>query len=241
MKRIILVLVFFISILNLYAQSDKNLVFDTNAEPRLVKDFTEIEVSGAISLYLSQGNEDAVAISASNTDIVKRIKTEVRNGVLHIYFEGKGMNWNGWGNTKMKAYITFKQLNRIESSGACNVKIIGTFKGDNLVVALSGASDFMGDLSVEKLDLGISGATKSTITGKANQLVVGVSGASSVSAYNLVSNMATIGASGASSVHVTVNSELSATASGSSSIAYKGTAELKKMTKSGASSVKKIQ
>ena len=241
MKRIILVLCFFISILNSHAQIDKNLVFDPNAEPRLVKDFTGIEVSGAISVYLSQGTEDAVAISASSEEIVKKIKTEVRNGILHIYFEGKGMNWNGWGNTKMKAYITFKQLNHIESSGACNVKVIGTLNVNNLVVSLSGASDFTGDLAIEKLDLNVSGATKSTLTGKVNQLMVGVSGASSVRAYDLVSNMATIGASGASSVHVTVNSELSATASGSSSITYKGAADLKKMIKTGASSIKKIQ
>jgi len=241
MKYIIISLFFLTSILASNAQSDKNLVFDANAEPRPVKDFTGIEVSGAISVYLSQGSEDAVAISAGAAEIVKRIKTEVRNGILHIYFEGKGMNWNGWGNTKMKAYITFKQLNHIESSGACNVKVIGTLKGENLVVSLSGASDFTGDLSIEQLDLNVSGATKSTLSGKVNQLNVGVSGASSVRAYDLVSNMATIGASGASSCHITVNSALSATASGSSSITYKGAAELKKMIKTGASSIRKNQ
>ena len=241
MKRIILGLFFLTSMLGLHAQTDKNLVFDANAEPRAVKNFTGIEVSGAISVYLSQGTEDAVAISAGTTEIVKRIKTEVRNGILHIFFEGKGTNWNGWGNTKMKAYITFKQLNHIESSGACNVKVIGTLNVNNLVVSLSGASDFTGDLAIEKLDLNVSGATKTTLTGKVNQLMVGVSGASSVRAFDLVSNMATIGASGASSVHVMVNSELSATASGSSSITYKGAADLKKMIKTGASSIKKIQ
>ena len=241
MKYIITSLFFLTSILASNAQSDKNLVFDANAEPRPVKDFTGVEVSGAISVYLSQGTEDAVAISASAAEIVKKIKTEVRNGILHIYFEGKGMNWNGWGNTKMKAYITFKQLNHIESSGACNVKVIGTLNVNNLVVSLSGASDFTGDLAIEKLDLNVSGATKSTLTGKVNQLILGVSGASSVRAYDLVSNRATIGASGASSVHVTVNSALSATASGSSSITYKGAAELNKMIKTGASSIKKIE
>jgi Putative auto-transporter adhesin, head GIN domain len=241
MKRIILGLFFLINMLGLYAQTDKNLVFDANAEPRSVKDFTGIEVSGAISVYLSQGTEDALAISASSQEIVKKIKTEVRNGILHIYFDEKGFNWNGWGNTKMKAYITFKQLNHIESSGACNVKVIGIFKADNLVVSLSGASDFTGDLAIEKLDLNVSGATKSTLSGKVNQLMLGVSGASSVRAYDLVSNMATIGASGASSVHVSVDSLLSATASGSSSITYKGAAELKKMIKTGVSSIKKIQ
>jgi hypothetical protein len=241
MKRIITSLLFLTSILASNAQSDKNIVFDANAEPRPVKDFTGIEVSGAISVYLSQGTEDAVAISAGAVEIVKSIKTEVRNGILHIYFEGKGMNWNGWGNTKMKAYITYKQLNHIESSGACNVKVIGTLNVNNLVVSLSGASDFTGDLAIEKLDLNVSGATKSTLTGKVNQLMLGVSGASSVRAYDLVSNMATIVASGASSVHIMVNSALSATASGSSSITYKGAAELKKMIKTGASSIKKIQ
>ena len=57
MKYIIISLFFLTSILASNAQSDKNIVFDANAEPRPVKDFTGIEVSGAISVYLSQGTE----------------------------------------------------------------------------------------------------------------------------------------------------------------------------------------
>ena len=186
MKRLILMIGFLLNLLNLQAQTEKNLVFDANAESRLVKDFTGIEVSGAISVYVSQGNENAVAVSASSPEMVKKIKTEVSNGILHIYCEGKWGNWSGWGKTKVKAYITVKQLKYLESSGACTVKLIGTIKGDNLVVSFSGASDFTGDLAIEKLDLNVSGATKSTLTGKVNQLMVGVSGASSVRAYDLV-------------------------------------------------------
>jgi len=78
MKRVIVFLFLLISVLQVAAQNDKNLVFDANAVVRTVKDFTAVEVSGAIDLYLSQGKEEAVAVSASNPDAVARIKTEVK-------------------------------------------------------------------------------------------------------------------------------------------------------------------
>jgi hypothetical protein len=58
-----------------YAQNEKNLVVDANAEARTVNSFTAIEVSDAIDLYISQGNTEAVAISGSTDDI----KTQDQN------------------------------------------------------------------------------------------------------------------------------------------------------------------
>src|SRR5213075_1215330 len=61
-------------------------IHDANAEKRTVSSFHAIQVSGGVDLYLSQGSE-AVAVSASETKYRDRIHTEVKNGVLKIWYE----------------------------------------------------------------------------------------------------------------------------------------------------------
>jgi hypothetical protein len=221
------------------AQQEKNLVMDANAEVRTVSGFTAIDVSGAIDLYLSQGKEEAVAVSASSEEIRSRIKTEVSNGVLRIYFDGKGLNWKRWGNNRMKAYITFIRLNRIEASGACNVKTTDPIQQPELKLEMSGASDFTGEVKLEKLRLDASGASNIQLKGTTTSVIVDASGASVIKCYDLQSETAKVNASGASSIRITVNKELSADASGGSTLFYKGTGLIRDISSSGGASIKK--
>ena len=240
MKKITVLLVLLLSIYTGQAQNDKNLVFDANAEARTIKDFSAVEVSGAIDLYLSQGKEEAVAVSAGNQEAVSRIKTEVRNGKLHIYFDGRGWNWKTWSNNnKMKAYVTFIALHRIEASGACNIKTAEMFSTDDLKIQLSGASDFTGELKAVNLKLDGSGASNFKVTGTAEKTDISLSGACEVRAYELKSDYCKIEASGASSVRITCNKELSAEASGGSNIFYKGNGSVREINTSGGASVKR--
>ncbi len=223
-----------------HAQNGKNLVFDANAEVRVVKGFTGVEVSGAIDLYLSQGKEEAVAISASNPEALARIKTEVRNGKLHIYFDGSGWNWKTWSNNnKMKAYITFIEMHKLEASGACNIKTAEMIISDDLKIQLSGASDFTGEVKVVKLRLDASGASNFRISGTAENALIDISGACDVKGYELKTAYCKIDASGASVVRITNNKELSAEASGGSTIFYKGTGLIRDISTSGGASVKR--
>src|SRR5471030_1687127 len=102
MKKIVVATILGLSLFTVHAQNEKNIVIDANAEVRHASGFSAIEVSGAIDLYISQGNEEAVAVSASADEIKARIKTEVRGTTLYIYLDGKGLNWKIWGNNKMK-------------------------------------------------------------------------------------------------------------------------------------------
>ncbi len=239
MKQLFLLIIMGLGFSTIQAQNQKNLVFDANAVVRSVGSFSSIEVSGAIDLYLSQGNEEAAAVSASSSEALSRIITEVKNGTLHIYFDGKGWNWKTWNNNKMKAYITFKDLNKIEASGACNVKSTEAIKVTDLRISLSGASDFSGELVVSNLKLDASGASNIKIKGSAEKMQVDASGACNIKAYELNTNYAKIDASGASSVRLTVNKEMSAEASGGSNIYYRGDGLIRNISTGGGASVKR--
>ena len=57
-----------------------------------VKNFHAINVSNAFNVYISQGNDEAVAVSASEEKYREKIKTTVEGGVLKIWYENDGPN-----------------------------------------------------------------------------------------------------------------------------------------------------
>src|SRR5258705_13716254 len=93
-------------------------VNDVNAEKREASNFHGIHLSSAFDVYLSQGTEEAVAVSASETKFRDRIKVNVKDGILYIDYDSEG-KW-GSGNHKLKAYISFKQIDKFTVSGACD-------------------------------------------------------------------------------------------------------------------------
>jgi hypothetical protein len=159
----------------------------------------------------------------------------VKNGVLEVGWDHKG-KWNN-GNKKLKAYISFKSIDKLKASGACNVSIVGVLKADDLLVDLSGASDLKGKVDTKKLAFDISGASDSKISGVAVTLDIDASGASKFKGFDLSTDYCNVSASGASDIKITVNKELSATASGASDIDYKGAGVIRDIKTSGASSI----
>lgn len=237
-KQILLIISAFVFATG-FAQDEKKLVFDANAQERKVGPFNAIEISGAINLYLSQGKEEAVAVSSSEPELLDKIKTVVRNNTLYISLDTKGMSWKSWGNNQIKAYVTFTDLIKLEASGACNIKSAGKMKLDDIKVQLSGASDFNGEIEAGSIRVDLSGASQASLKGTAEKATYYASGASSIKAFDFAANFCKIDASGASSIRVLVNKEISAEASGASSIQYKGEAMIKDFNSSGASSVKR--
>jgi Putative auto-transporter adhesin, head GIN domain len=236
MKKILLLLVTVFVALILKAQND--IVVDANASVRTVTgNFDAIKVSGGIDLYLSQSDNMAVAVSASDENYKEGIKTVVENGTLKIFYEGE----KGWikKDRKLRVYVSFSELKKIDASGACDVTVVGSLTTAALILHLSGACDFSGMVKVTTLDINLSGASDAKISGTANTVNIKSSGASDIKAYELVTDVCNANLSGASDVYITINSELIASASGASDIKYKGNGVIKEKHSSGASSITK--
>src|SRR5688500_12214840 len=120
MKRVQLFLALTCISLSLIAQKTFN---DPNAEARQVSGFKSISISNSFDVYITQGGEEGLAISASKEEYRKKIETKVENGVLIIRFENDKKFWKGvdGDKLKLKAYISVKELNRLSVSGACDV------------------------------------------------------------------------------------------------------------------------
>jgi len=238
MKKQIMVALALLILGNVFAQEEKVLVNDPNAQQRNVIGFNEISVAGGIDLYLSPDDKETVVVSASDEKYRDRIITKVVNGRLQIYFDDKkGFRWPT--NMRLKAYVSFRSLKLLIASGASDVFVNGVIKSDQLRIELSGASDFKGAIDVNELVMDQSGSSDSRISGRADRLKIEVSGASDMKAYDLEVNYCDAHASGASDIQITVNKELSAKASGASDIEYRGTGLVKDVKTSGSSSISK--
>jgi len=233
MKKIILIC---LTIISLKSFCQETIINDKNAEVRNVGTFSAIKVSGAIDVYLSQGNSDAVAVSASEEKYRDKIKTEVTNGTLRIYFDGDKFSWN-IGNKKLKAYVSFKEIHSLEATGASTFKINGTISGTDLDVKLTGASNLTGDVKFAKLVADINGASQVRISGRVDNIDINASGASDVKGYDLTTDDCSVKATGASDIRITVNKEISVNATGASSIFYRGDAVMTNVHTTGASTV----
>jgi hypothetical protein len=210
---------------------------DPNAEKRNVGSFHGVSVGGGIDLYLSQGNE-SVAVSASDTKFRNLIKTEIKDGILTIWYDYK----NGERSREdkhLKAYVSFKTLDKLNGSGGSDIDVDGTIKTTTLKLDISGGSDFEGKIEAIDLTVEASGGSDVDISGSVKKLDIHASGGSDFKGYELSTDVCNLEASGGSDIEVTVNKELNAVASGSSDISYKGSAVVKGVKTSGSSSINK--
>ena len=234
MKKFCLFL--FVLLTGIIAQAQKEMVIDANAEARTLSgSFNAIKVSDGIDLYISQSTEEAIAISATENKYKEGIKTVVEGGTLKIYYFGESTS----KNKKLKVYVSFKNLEKLEASSASDIYVSGVITVPSLFLQLSGSSDLKGKVDVNTLKMELSGASDVTISGKATTVRIESTGASDVKGYDLVTDVCSAKASGASDIHITVNKEIEASASGASDIYYKGSAILKDEHSSGASSISK--
>lgn len=228
-----------LSALLITAVSAQKTINDPNAEKRTASGYHAIEVSGGIDLYLSPG-EESVAVSASESKYRDLIITEVVNGVLKILYDHKknGINIE-WGNRKLKAYVSYKKLDKLSGTGGSDITVEGTIKATSFQLGISGGSDFDGKIEATDLSINASGGSDVNIAGSSKTLELDLSGGSDLEGYDLVTDICRVEASGGSDVNITVNKELTATASGNSDVSYKGSASVKEVRSSGSSSIKK--
>jgi Putative auto-transporter adhesin, head GIN domain len=237
MRKLFLITAIVFIFTGLGAQDKK--VYDENAEVRITgKEFHSIKISGGIDMFLSQDNETKVVASATETKFRDRIKTEIADGILKIWYDSDGWKWNT-GHKKLRVYVSCKSIDKLTATGASDVNIEGTLKAGDLEIHLSGASDLKGKISATKIIMDQSGASDARVSGDANDLKLKVSGASDFKGFDFLVHTCEVKASGASDIQITVNKGLSAHASGASDIRYKGNALIRNLHTGGASSVKK--
>jgi hypothetical protein len=237
MKKIILSL---LTIISLHSFAQDAVVNDANAEKRTLSgSFSAIKVSDGIDLYLSQGNEESIAVSASEQKYLDRFKTVVDNGVLKIYYDNSTMIWNGNEKRKLKAYVSFKTLERLQASSGASVDAKNTFKLDKLEMHFSSGAQFNGEVNIGDMNVDQNSGSEINITGSAEKLKVDLSSGALFKGYELNAEYCEAKASSGGEVRINVNKELAAKASSGGGIKYRGNASITDLNVSSGGVVKK--
>jgi len=233
----LLSLITFLSV-TVFAQESK-LIADPNATVRtLNSSFTGISVTSGIELYITQGNEESIAVSASDEKYMGRFKTEVENGVLKIWYDNKGVTWKN-ENKKLKAYVSFKTLNKLYGSAGSEVMLKGGMNAENLDVKFTSGAEFEGQINAKQLTVNQNSGSVMNISGKADKIAIDVSSGAEFKGNELAVDFCDAEASSGGTVKISISKELNAKASSGGSIRYNGTAMIRDISISSGGIVKK--
>lgn len=235
-----LILTAFIAIFGIFSITASSCMFvngvDGNGnvvkETRDVSSFTAIDVGGAFEIFLARGDSESLEIEADE-NLLSIINTRVRNGVLYI-----DSDENIGRATELNLTITFRQLEKINMSGAVEIESKTPIEAGEFRLNGSGASEVSLELITDKLMCEFSGASEIELKGSADICIIEVSGASELRAYEFETREMDIEISGAGDANVFVTGELEARVSGAGSVRYKGDPKVT-AKESGAGSIRK--
>lgn len=237
MKKISLLLL--ACLVTVFSFAQDKIINDANAEARNVTGFHAIRISHGIELIIKQGNTEAVAVSASQKEYRDNIKTEVEGGVLKIYFDTKWYkNWNSNGK-KLKAYVSFKQLDMLHGSSGSTTTVDGAINGTDVKIELSSGAGFKGAVEANSVNIDNSSGAVARVSGKVQNATLEASSGAGVYGYGLVSEKCDAHASSGGAIEVSINKELSARASSGGDIHYKGNAVITNVSTGSGGSIRK--
>ncbi len=179
----------------------------------IVEPFKILKASGAVDVILMNGDENVVVVE-TNTNIQDKVDVIVKNNTLQVKLNGIKKY------DVLKLFVTVKQLQGLEVSGASDVKSVDTLKGSELRIVASGASDVNLLVNYNSISTRASGASVVKLKGRSDAHIIEASGASEVEAKSLLTTTTVVNASGASSCFVNANTNLTYQVSGASDVRY---------------------
>jgi phage shock protein PspC (stress-responsive transcriptional regulator) len=161
-----------------------------------VKDFKKISIGGAYAISIKQGAEFNVSADGEEKD-VDDLRISEEDGVLKVK-GNDGFSLFGNDNKRIGIVITMPALEGVSLSGANKAKISG-FKGlSKLNIDLTGASKTDIDIETNELTVELTGASKATLRGSATTANFDLTGACKLISTGMQIQNADVSATGAS-------------------------------------------
>ena len=149
--------------------------------------FRDCNFKGVGKIELVQGDHDELVIDAL-PEVRSRIHTDVRDGILVIYYESDWLDWSGvriLGGEKIIFRLMMRDIKSLSISGVGNLDA-ARIESDQLAISLHGPGMItIGTVQVKNLALTLSGVGSMDIAGTVPDLNVVISGAGTVKASRL--------------------------------------------------------
>ncbi|TWR29261.1 DUF2807 domain-containing protein [Mucilaginibacter pallidiroseus] len=211
-----------------------------STEDRHLTGFNAVSVSGSFDVYITQGSTESVKVDAPS-NVIDRIITEVKGGVLNIYIKNNnGINWSWGKNNKMIVYVSIKNVNAVSLSGSGDVFFKDGLKATSLKLKVVGSGDISGKLDVKDLESSVSGSGDITVSGRAETSNVSVIGSGDFTGQSLATTNTSVRVAGSGDARVNAAEKIDASVTGSGDIHYTGAARNISSSKAGSGSVSRM-
>lgn len=206
-------------------------------EARTSGEFTDVDISGAIDLYIKQDSVYSIKVEADE-NLLPYIEVHNKGGRLQI---NKAGSVSLKPTRSIKVFVSGPEFKRFEASGACNIysenKVIAL---GTIEIKLSGSSDVKMDIKAPGVDAKLSGAGTIELQGETKDFSVKGSGSTNIKCFDLMAENVDVRISGAGNADVFASVKLDVHVSGAANVKYKGNATVSQKV-SGAGSVKKVE
>lgn len=224
-----------------YSVRSQQTISDANAEKRTVSGFHGIEVSTGIQLVIIKAASEELAVSASKTEFRDKIVTKVEDGILKIYYDNKLGAINKKKEPKnLKAYVSFKNLDKLSITTGAEVQISGTLASPLLDLKVNTGGTVKGQIDIADLKIKQSTGSRVTLTGMTTKLEVSGDTGSKFFGEELTSSDCSAEAGTGAQIYITVQKELNARANTGGYIKYKGEGGIRNIKTNTGGSVTRI-
>lgn len=208
---------------------------NVSKEERDLSEFTAVEASGSMDVFITKGNTSHATIEAED-NILPLIELIEENGHLEVRFKR-----NVRVNTRkqVKIYLTTAKLESAGLSGSGNVDIQSHFESAVPVhLSLSGSGNFNASFSAPELDIDLAGSGNFKVKGETRDLKVNLAGSGDANLEDLMTETADLDIAGSGNVNLHASRTLKANIVGSGDVRYKGEPSIQ-LNKIGSGSVRK--
>ncbi|MBK6266879.1 DUF2807 domain-containing protein [Marivirga sp. S37H4] len=213
-------------------------------ETRSLDKFTEVSSSASINVTLMSGDSPKVDVSTDGE--LEDVLTEVSNGKLKISRKSNDQKFGvSFNNDKIEVTVYFQEIEKLKVSSSSKMEVNDPIQSKNLEIEVSSSGKLSltakvqsADVSVsssgkldaniesENLTAKVSSSGKFDLTGDTNRLEASVSSSGSIKGDEFNCSIANLSTSSSGKIYLNIEDELSAKASSSGKINYKGTPKL---------------
>lgn len=192
---------------------NKNVV---NEDRKVSTDFTRIEASNGLDVYITQDPQISVVVKADE-NLQEIIITEVEDGVLKVYSEK-----NIWSAKSKKVYVNIQNLSSIKASSGSDLRSENTIQADMISVNASSGASVRVSVSAKNVTTNSSSGSDIRIAGITDSHTAKASSGSAIRAYELINKNAIAKVSSGAGIDIYASEKIEARASSGGSIDYKG-------------------
>jgi hypothetical protein len=199
-------------------------IVNAENQVREVPPFSEISLRVSGKLYIRQGDDQSVEISAK-ASTMEEIITEVRGRTLNIRFKPKNLIISNFNPGNIEITVTVPEINALSVSGTGDIIADRLVNSRIIDLTVSGSGNiFMDELNSERVKATISGSGDIEIKGGkiVQELSVVISGSGNVRAGSYEASSVDVKIAGSGNCDVYTNGNLKARVAGSGSVYYHG-------------------